>query len=309
MADPALVLGAAFALDSALHEPPRALHPVVWMGRAIAPLTALRARGRTLELALGALYASLVSAGFALLAALLVRATAAHVVVATMLQALLLWSCFALSGLCAAGEEMARALEASDLARARRALRSLCSRDPAELSPSELAGAAIESLAENASDSVVAPLLYFALAGVPGAVFYRAANTLDAMVGYRGRFEYLGKFAARLDDLLNLVPARLTALCLGAAGALLGLSARRGARVCWRDRTATESPNAGWPLARAAGLLEVGIDTRYAYVLGAELGAPDVRALRRAIRLVRVAGALAGMGFAALLWGVEAGRA
>jgi adenosylcobinamide-phosphate synthase len=208
-------------------------------------------------------------------------------------QVFLLWSCFALKGLWSAGAELAEALEQADLPRARRALTSLCSRDPSELSSSELAGAAVESLTENASDSVIAPLLYFALLGVPGALFYRAANTLDAMVGYRGRFEYLGKVAARLDDVLNFVPARLTALALALAGLLLGLPVRRGVTVCLRDAGNTESPNAGRPMAMAAGLLGVRLDKRDAYVLGAELAQPDVVALRRALSLTAWAGALA----------------
>src|SRR5205807_7932914 len=95
---------------------------------------------------------------------------------------------------------------------ARLALRSLCSRDSNELTREELLAATIESLAENASDSFVAPLFYYVLLGVPGAVGYRAINTLDAMIGYRGQFEALGKCAARLDDIVNLIPARLTAV-------------------------------------------------------------------------------------------------
>jgi adenosylcobinamide-phosphate synthase len=290
-AEAALVLGAAFVLDSTLREPPNTLHPVVWMGHAIAPLKRFRAPPMA-ELAVGALYASLVAGGFAFATWILLQLTSGSPLIAGAIQVYLLWSCFALSSLCAAGEEMARALERDDLARARRALTSLCSRDPGVLSPSELAGATIESLSENASDSVVAPLLYFALLGVPGALFYRVANTLDAMVGYRGRFEYLGKFAARLDDLLNLVPARLTALLLYVVGWPLRLSLRQGLAVCWRDRGRTESPNAGWPMAMAAGLLRVRLDKRDVYTLGAELRAPDVEAVRAAIQLVRAAGVL-----------------
>ena len=165
---------------------------------------------------------------------------------------------------------------------------------PRRLAPGlrrELAGAAIESLTENTSDSVVAPLFYYVLFGLPGAVFYRAANTLDAMVGYHGRFEYLGKAAARLDDLLNLIPARLTALGLAFAGLLA--EARRDAaasQVWWRDRGATESPNAGHPMAMGAGLLRVQLDKRDAYVLGRGLAAPDGEALARAQTLVRLTG-------------------
>ena len=292
-ADPALVLLGACILDATLGEPPNALHPVVWMGNAIAPLKRLRPATPARAVALGALYVVTVTLGFSLAAHALIRLCAPHAYLSAALQVFLLWSCFALRGLWGAGAEMADALAAGDLARARAALGSLCSRDPAPLDARELAGASIESLAENASDSVVAPLFYFALLGVPGAVLYRAANTLDAMVGYRGRFEYLGKTAARLDDVLNLIPARLTAILLLCAGALARLPLARGLRVGLRDARRTESPNAGWPMAMAAGLLGVRLDKRDAYVLGAELGAPDERVLRRAIALVRTAGWLA----------------
>jgi adenosylcobinamide-phosphate synthase len=296
---PALLLGSAFVLDATLSEPPSALHPVVWMGNTIMPLKRMRARAPGQELLIGGLYVACITVGFALAGWALLRLLPLFLSAALALY--LLWRCFALKGLLAAGEEMAAALAADDLTRARRALTSLCSRDPSELSARELAGATIESLTENASDSVVAPLLYFALLGVPGALFYRAANTLDAMVGYRGRYEYLGKVAARLDDVLNLVPARLTALFLWCAGSAQGLSARRGLAVCLRDHACTESPNAGWPMAMAAGLLGVELDKRDAYVLGAGLAAPDLPALRATLRLLRATGLLTVLVFVLLL--------
>jgi adenosylcobinamide-phosphate synthase len=301
MSADALVLAAALALDLTVREPPVALHPVVWMGRAIAPLKRLAPRSAPVELLIGTLYVVLVTLGAAFATGLLLQSVSRYPWVAVAIELYLLWSCFALASLCAAGREMAEALEADDLVRARVALGSLCSRDPSELTPRELAGATIESLTENTSDSVVAPLFYFALFGVPGAVLYRAANTLDAMVGYRGRYEYLGKFAARFDDLLNLVPARLTALLLCLAAGLVGLSPRRGFELGLRDHACTESPNAGWPMATAAGLLGVRLDKRGCYVLGAELGEPDARAVRATIALVRASGLLSALLFIALL--------
>ncbi|MFN3603048.1 MAG: cobalamin biosynthesis protein, partial [Dietzia sp.] len=111
------------------------------------------------------------------------------------------------------GDAMARALEGGDLPAARRRLSHLCARDATGLGPDELARATVESVAENTSDAVVAPLWWGALLGVPGLLAYRAANTLDAMVGYRSpRYARFGWAAARLDDLLNLVPARVAAL-------------------------------------------------------------------------------------------------
>src|SRR3954467_13894357 len=120
-----------------------------------------------------------------------------------------------------------------------------------------LVAASVESVAENMSDSFVAPLFYYALFGLPAAVAYRAVNTLDAMIGYRGRYEYLGKAAARLDDLLNLIPARLTAGLLLVAGALRKADGGGGPLILRRARRATASPNAGWPMATVAGLLSV----------------------------------------------------
>ncbi len=299
------VLVLAFLLDARLGEPPAIIHPVIWMGRAIAPLKHLKLRSPAAELTVGGLYALLVIAGFAGLATLSLYLSRPVPLLQLLIAVYWLWCSFALRGLVRAGSAMRSALERDDLPGARRALGSLCSRDASTLSQPELAGAAIESLTENTSDSVIAPLCFFLAFGVPGAVFYRAANTLDAMVGYRGRYEYIGKVAARLDDLLNLVPARLTALLLALAGWVLSKDLMRGLRVWWRDAGRTQSPNAGHPMAMAAGLLGVRLDKRDAYVLGADLAAPDARALFAAEQLVRVTGFLAFLSAALLLtaWG------
>jgi adenosylcobinamide-phosphate synthase len=128
--------------------------------------------------------------------------------------------------------------------------------------------ATIESVAENASDSFVAPLFWFALLGLPGAVFYRAVNTLDAMIGYRGKYEWLGKTAARLDDALNFVPARITAGLLLAAAWLQRRDVRRAMRILARDGSRTETPNAGRPMAAMAGVLGVELTKPGHYRLG-----------------------------------------
>ena len=141
----------------------------------------------------------------------------------------LLKSAFAVRGLAVAAWKVSRPLGRGDLVAARAALGSLVSRDTKDLPAPLVAAAAVESVAENTSDSIVAPLLFYAVGGVPAAIAYRAINTLDSMIGYRGRFEWLGKVAARLDDLVNLIPARLTALLLALA-APLGAGIRSGAR-------------------------------------------------------------------------------
>jgi adenosylcobinamide-phosphate synthase len=287
---PALVLALAWLLDCTVGEPPVALHPVVWMGRLVRPLTRLRRRAPAVEWVVGAAYALGVIALCAGIGFALEQWTSP---LRWLLEVYVLWSCFALRGLLQAGRAMASALAGGDLAESRAALTSLCSRDPAALSPEELAGATVESLSENASDSVVAPLFYFVLGGVPLVLAYRAANTLDAMVGYHGRFEYLGKAAARIDDVLNLVPARLTALLLAVAALVLRLPVRRGVSVWRRDARRTESPNAGHPMAMAAGLLGVRLDKRDAYVLGEGLAPAGLATVQRALSLVGRAGWLA----------------
>jgi adenosylcobinamide-phosphate synthase len=202
----------------------------------------------------------------------------------------LLKSSFALRELGAAAERVRAPVAAGDLPRARAALRSLCGRDPAQLDEEALLEAAIESLAENASDSFVAPLLYFLLFGVPGAIAYRAINTLDAMVGYRGPFEALGKSSARLDDVVNWVPARLTAAFLLLAGWLTGRDVGRAWRIFRRDRAKTPSPNGGRPMAMMAGLLGVQLEKKDVYTLGDRVTPVTPLTVRHAWRLVALAG-------------------
>jgi adenosylcobinamide-phosphate synthase len=288
--DPALlILAAAALLDVAVGEPPNVVHPVVWMGRATTWLVARAPRhGVIAQLAAGAAIAVVVPATFAAGAALAVAYAPALVVGTWLLK-----SSAAGRALGRAGVEVARPLERGDLGGGRAALRSLCSRDPARLDAPQVAAAAVESVAENTSDSVVAPLFYYALFGVPGAVAYRAVNTLDAMIGYRGRYEYLGKAAARLDDVLNWIPARLTAALLLVAGALSGARVRDGWRILRRDGGATESPNAGRPMATMAGLLGVRLDKVGHYRLGDAEVAVTAATIRAAWRLAALAMVLA----------------
>jgi adenosylcobinamide-phosphate synthase len=183
--------------------------------------------------------------------------------------------------------------------------------------------AAIESLAENLSDSFVAPLFYFVILGVPGALAYRAINTLDAMIGYHGRFEYLGKVAARLDDLVNWLPARLTAYLLALGGALFipegGPARSTGGRLsvvfpqegagmrAWqiarRDHAQTESPNAGWPMAAMAGALGVRLEKVGHYVLGDADQRLTAERVREAASIARRGAYMAGaLAFWASAW-------
>jgi adenosylcobinamide-phosphate synthase len=310
--EPMLVLLLALALDLTCGEPPDRLHPVVWIGALTTALVRLApARGPGRQLAAGAgiaLLVPLVACGlsWALLAALAAARPSSPLAAlpALAVATLLCKSSFSLRGLGRAAGAVRDALTGGQLAAARHALRSLCSRDPERLDQPQVLAAAIESVAENASDSFVAPLFYYLLFGVPGALFYRAVNTLDAMIGYRGRYEYLGKSAARLDDLLNLIPARLTAALLLAAGWLRGHSARRAWRVLRRDGARTESPNAGRPMAVMAGLLGVPLEKPGHYRLGDATRPLTAPCLAEAWRITGVAAALAVL-LACLFLGVD----
>jgi len=288
-----LALVAAGALDAAFGEPPDALHPVAWIGRAAQRvLAAAPGAGAIRQLLFGAAVALGIPLGCAALAAGLVAWTAPWPALQLAATIALVKSTFAVRALGQAAERVRRALVDGDLARARAGLSSLCSRDAAALDEPLVAAAAVESVAENASDSVVAPVFYFALFGLPGAVAYRAINTLDAMIGYRGRYEYLGKAAARLDDLVNLILARITAGLVLAAAAVTGRDAARGWRVMRRDAATTESPNAGWPMAAMAGALGVVLEKPGHYRLGAPGAAPGPATIRAAWRVVATAAAL-----------------
>jgi adenosylcobinamide-phosphate synthase len=157
-------------------------------------------------------------------------------------------------------------LAGGKLSAARGQVRHLVGRDTAELSPEEVARATVESVAENASDAIVAPLLWGAVAGLPGLLGYRAVNTLDAMIGHRSaRYLRFGWAAARLDDLANWVPARLAALAAAAWAPLVGGTARDAIDVVRRDASRHPSPNAGVVEAAFAGALDVQLGGQNAY--------------------------------------------
>jgi len=200
---------------------------------------------------------------------------------------------FAIRQLFAEAFAVATALEGGQIDEARRGLRALVSRPAGELDPPRVASAAIESVAENLADSVAAPLLYYVAFGLPGAVIYRVVNTADAMYGYHADLEWLGKAAARADDVLSWLPSRVSALALvGAATLLGGGGAGRRALKNWRqDGRRTESPNAGQPMAAMAGSLGRRLEKPGHYVLGEGYADPGPNDIRLAIRVGGVAAA------------------
>ena len=168
------------------------------------------------------------------------------------------WVFLALRGLDSESTNVVRALECGDVLGARAKVAMIVGRDTEELDEPEILRAVIETVSENTSDAVVAPLFYLLLGGPVAMALYKAANTMDSIVGYRNeRYREFGWFAARMDDLLNLIPARLTAALVWFSALLLRLDARRSLRVTLRDGLSHPSPNAGYPEAAYAGALGV----------------------------------------------------
>jgi adenosylcobinamide-phosphate synthase len=249
-----LVLG--YAADLAFADPRRG-HPVAGFGKLASALErACWADDRRR----GAAYTALLVGGMASAGWVAQRATRGRPVAETAVVAVTTWAVLGGRSLAREGSVMAQMLELDDLAGARDRLAHLCARDATGLPAHELARASVESLAENTSDAVVAPLLWGAAAGVPGLLGYRAVNTLDAMVGYRSeRYLRFGWASARLDDLLNLVPARVSAALTAVSAPVVGGSCVQAWRVWRRDGSRHPSPNAGPVEAASAGALGVTI--------------------------------------------------
>ena len=233
-------------------------HPVTWLGRLIAALDANWNRETDMPLlrrvagAIAALLVIVLASGLAWIAQRLLPAGWTY----TVLLGILAWPFIAFRSLYDHVAAVRDPLRAGDIDAARKAVSMIVGRDPGELDEAGIARAAIESLAENASDGVVAPVFWGALFGLPGVVGYKAVNTLDSMIGHHSpRHQAFGWAAARLDDVANSVPARLTGLLFAV---LAGSERRSQAMSCmWQDASHHRSFNAGWPEAALAGALGV----------------------------------------------------
>ena len=256
------VLG-GFVLDAIFGDPAWLPHPVVLMGKAI---TALEKRLRTQfpktpqgELCGGAVLAAVLPVGTFLITALVCRLAAALQPLAG-LAVQMFWCAQALAakGLMQESRNVYKELQKQDLPAARKAVARIVGRDTQNLTAEGVTKAAVETVAENASDGVIAPLLYMLLGGAPLALTYKAINTMDSMLGYKNqKYLYFGRAAARLDDVANYLPSRLAGLLWVAAAALTGSSARGAWKIWRRDRRNHASPNSAQTESACAGALGV----------------------------------------------------
>jgi adenosylcobinamide-phosphate synthase len=296
-----------FAADRVLGDP-RRFHPVAGFGRTANRLEqSLYADSRLTGTAYTAALVGATTAG----AVVLERMTKNHPVLHTLVTATATWTVLGARSLDREAETMAGLLEAKDIPAARDRLSHLCARDATNLEADELARATVESIAENTSDACVAPLLWGGVLGLPGLLGYRAANTLDAMVGYKSaKYLNFGWASARLDDVLNLLPARACAVLTGLAAGRL----RETVEVWQRDAPKHPSPNAGPVEAAFAGALDLTLGGTNSYGTYEEdrgtLGdgpAPEVADVRRTAALARRVG-LAAAGVAAMIAVLGKGR-
>jgi adenosylcobinamide-phosphate synthase len=297
------VLLIAVALDLTLGDPPNRWHPVAWLGRLLNRARAtlmVGTRRRLLIAGAGLTLGSAVLAGS--VGWVIEIATSPLGVAGWVLQAMALKQAFAWRGLLQAALEVRLDLDRRDVDAARAAVgQHLVSRRTDTLDVPLIVSATVESVAENLTDSFVAPLCFYVVLGLPGAFVYRAVNTLDAMFGYRqGPLEHFGKVAARTDDVLNLIPARLSALALGLGAVLAGETGRGAWTGMVTGRRQTASPNAGWTMGAMAGALGVTLTKPGAYRLGrGRIPAPED--IGRSVRIATVAAGLAVAGLSAVV--------
>ncbi len=264
-----LIYSAAFLLDLLLGDPQNWPHPIRWIGNWIS----LVQKGiwkvchseRALYVGGGVLWLSVVGLTWLITWGVITSLSSVNVWLGRAAELWLAYTILAGRCLSDAAMDVYRALESGSIEDSRRQLSYIVGRDTSQLDDTQITRAVVETVAENTVDGVIAPLFYLFIGGVPLAMAYKAVNTLDSMVGYKNeKYRAIGCVSARIDDLANLIPARLSWLLLTGAAALLRLNAVQALRIGWRDRYQHKSPNCAWPEATVAG------------ALGVRLGGPNV---------------------------------
>lgn len=263
-------LMAGFFLDALIGDPQKWPHLVRFLGKGISyfdrrfNLPDLEGR----DLYLRGIWLVLCFPAFAALlsSSLLYISYRVSMPLYYFIRVILIWQCLAVRDLAHEASEVAEALRSLGLVAARKQLSRIVGRDTSQLSASDCVKATVETVAENFADGIVAPLFFLALFDLPGMIFYKTVNTLDSMVGYRNeRYLFFGRASAKLDDLLNWLPARLAALILLMVSPFLGLDWREGWRIFIRDRGKHLSPNSGQTEAAVAGLMHLTLGGTHVY--------------------------------------------
>ncbi len=313
---------AGFVLDLILGDPQKITHPVVFMGKLISVLEKKLLTGRKKQaskrgqFAAGCLTVLIVAVSGTLFpAAAAALCAAVHPALGMAVSSLLCWQMLAAKSLKRESMKVCDAFRRGNMEEARQAVSMIVGRDVSVLDEEGIVKAAVETVTENTSDGVIAPMFYMTLGGPAGGWLYKSVNTMDSMIGYRNeKYEFFGKCAARTDDVLNFIPARISGILMIAAAALTGMDAAGALRVFLRDRKKHESPNSAQTESACAGALGIRLAGPAVYsgvrrekpYLGDALRRPEAEDICRANRLMYVTSVL-GVFSAAAFAGVIAG--
>jgi adenosylcobinamide-phosphate synthase len=296
--DSVLIFFLAFLIDVVFGEFPDRFHPTVWIGKAIAYFKPkFKSENPRTEKINGVFLCLLVILLVAVPVGLLLFGVQQFFgrIPYIVVSAILLETSFAVKCMRQYTVPIAKALKNRDLDNARQGLYYIVRRDPNKLNEQQIASAAVESIAESTTDGITTPFFFFALFGVPGAFAFRIINTLDSTVGYKDPENInIGWFSANLDTIANYVPARLTAMLMVAAAAVLGENWRESWRILQRDKTKTNSVNAGWTMSAMAGALGVQLEKSGHYKLG-DKGDISPEHIGRALRIMELTAVMFGV--------------
>jgi len=282
------IIFSAFILDLLVGDPYHWPHPVKAMGSYISwfqEKSQLPNRSKNQQFWLGyALCMSLILISMLLLFLSFQLLNFIHPLLADIWRIYLTYATFSVKALAFEANKVYRALTNESLAQARQQVGMIVGRETKNLTPAEIIAATIETVAENTSDGFIAPLFYNVVFGVYGGIVYKAINTLDSMVGYQNEtFQYFGRFSAKLDDVVNFIPARLTWLLMLVVSLLPYFNHRNAWKIGWRDARAHKSPNAGFPEAVVAGALDIELGGSHTYH-GVEIYKPTIGDANKIIR-------------------------
>jgi adenosylcobinamide-phosphate synthase len=291
-----LALILAVTLDLLIGDPRWMPHPVRWMGKAIERLEPhFLAMRCDMRIAGGLMAALLVTSVWLLSLLIVLFANAMHPAVGILVQAMMIFTCISARSLADAAREVGKALAESGLDAGRRAVAMIVGREVDQLDETGVTRAAVETVAENLVDGVISPIIFVVVGGAPLAMAYKMVNTLDSMIGYKNdKYLYFGRFAARLDDMVNFIPARFSVPVIALAARLLNHDWRLALTVARRDGRAHASPNAGYPEAAFAGALGLWMGGPNVYhgrlvekpVIGQGLGEAQPAHIQKACRLM-----------------------
>ncbi|MEM1950625.1 MAG: cobalamin biosynthesis protein [Candidatus Nitrosocaldus sp.] len=289
-----IILACALLLDLCVGEYPTRLHPTVWIGRVISLFKPRLKHNSRREYFNGLIFAVVLVAVVYLLAYSALSMLEVNNMVAMIIASiLLLKSTFAIRAMEEHANAVINYLMHNDIVGARYSVSMIVGRDTSSLDEEHILSATIESVGESTVDGITAPLFYYALFGVAGALAYRAINTLDSMLGYRDAYHrQIGYASAKLDTIANYIPARLTALTMILASTLLGLDWRNAIRIMLRDRHKTPSINSGYPMSVVAGALRVRLEKIGYYRLGDGIEAITFEHCRLALRIMKLSSTL-----------------